>query len=153
MEVAQHLLQGCCIDRTFQTQDRSAHSDFDDPRLWCSQLWYRDVHARRRRVHRALRQCVSRTRNTYGQKFRLGKFCNADAAGKMRTPPLVQHVCIDAIVQREAGYRNAWLAGGDRQPFLEIDVVIAPTLPAACLYACVQSGPHYYLVGTTLACQ
>lgn len=92
-------------------------------------------------------------RNAYGQKFRLRKFCDADAGGKMRTPPLVQHVCIDAMIQREADYRNAWLAGGDRQPFLEIDVVIVPTLPAACLYACVQSGPHYYLVGTTLACQ
>lgn len=124
-QVAQHLLHGCCIDRTVQAQGRSAHSDFDAPRLW-----HRQVHLSRRCVHRAFCQCVSRTRNTYGQKFRLGKSCDADAAGKMRTPPLVQHVCIDAIVQREAGYRNVCLAGGDRQPFLEINAVIVPSLAA-----------------------
>ncbi len=42
-------------------------------------------------------------------------------------------------------------ASGYRQLFLEIDRVITTAFAAAGLDGCVQSGPHYYLVGTTLA--
>ena len=71
----------------------------------------------------------------------------------MRTPPLVQHVGVDAIVQCQAGNGHAGHASGDRQLLLEINRVIATAFAAAGLDGFVQSDPHYYLVGTTLAGQ
>jgi hypothetical protein len=69
----------------------------------------------------------------------------------MLTPPSVQHIGVDPIVQGKTGDGHARRARGYRQLLLEINRVITTAFATAGLDGCVQSDLHYYLVDTTLA--